>query len=136
MSNIRKNIASNILKHRKALNLSQQELADLVGVKSLTTVSSWERGANSPDIEIISKLCALFKISVDEMYGMPMSDWEDKYNPNGKLKNEAKVIEDVRTCFGEESAEIITTFHSLNEQGQQKATEYVSDLAEQDKYTK
>lgn len=70
---IRKNIASNITKYRKQMKLSQKELAEAVGAKSLTTVSSWERGANAPDIETLFKLCDLFHISVDEMYGVKHS---------------------------------------------------------------
>lgn len=70
MGTIRQNIAYNIGFHRKRLKLSQKELAEKVGVKSLTTVSSWERGANAPDVETLFKLCDLFGISVDEMYGV------------------------------------------------------------------
>lgn len=69
MGTIRENIAANILFHRKRLKLSQKTLAEKVGAKSLTTVSSWERGANAPDVETLFKLCDLFGISVDEMYG-------------------------------------------------------------------
>jgi len=69
MGTIRQNIAYNIGIHRKRLKLSQKELAEKVGAKSLTTVSSWERGANAPDVETLFKLCDLFGISVDEMYG-------------------------------------------------------------------
>lgn len=70
MGTIRQNIAYNIGFHRKRLKLSQKELAEKVGAKSLTTVSSWERGANAPDVETLFKLCDLFGISVDEMYGV------------------------------------------------------------------
>lgn len=69
MGAIRDNIAANITFHRKRLKLSQKELAEKVGVKSVTTVSSWERGANAPDVETLFKLCDLFGISVDAMYG-------------------------------------------------------------------
>lgn len=70
MCEIKKNIASNIAKYRKLMKLSQQELADKIGVKRFTTVSSWERGGNIPDVEVLFKLCTLFNISVDEMYGV------------------------------------------------------------------
>lgn len=69
MGNIREKISQNIIKYRKKLGLSQKELAEKIGVKNLTTVSSWERGANSPDVETLSTLCDLFNISIDEMYG-------------------------------------------------------------------
>ena len=49
---IRKNIQANISKYRKKSGLSQAELAQKIGVKN-STVSSWERGANAPDIETL-----------------------------------------------------------------------------------
>lgn len=70
MADIRKNIAANITKHRKLMKLSQKELAEAIGAKSFTTVSSWERGGNVPDVETLFKLCSFFNISVDEMYGV------------------------------------------------------------------
>ena len=69
MDEIKNNISQNILKHRKRLNLSQKELAKELGIKNLTTISSWERGANLPNIETILKLCEFFKIDINEMYG-------------------------------------------------------------------
>ena len=70
MADIRKNIAANIAKHRKLMKLSQKELAETIGAKSFTTVSTWERAGNVPDVETLFKLCTLFNISVDEMYGV------------------------------------------------------------------
>lgn len=69
MGIVRDNIASNIAFHRKRLKMSQKDLAEKIGAKSVTTVSSWERGANAPDVETLFKLCDLFGISVDAMYG-------------------------------------------------------------------
>lgn len=68
MGEIRQNISANILKYRKLLDMTQKELADRLGVKA-TTVSTWERGANAPDIELLFKMCDIFGISVAEMYG-------------------------------------------------------------------
>ena len=67
-SMIRENIRKNIARYRKMNGYTQKELADIIGAKN-STVSNWEQGANSPDIEMIFTLCQLFKISVAEMYG-------------------------------------------------------------------
>lgn len=67
-SQIRENIRKNIARYRKVNGYTQKELADIIGVKN-STVSNWEQGANSPDIEMIFSLCQLFKVSVAEMYG-------------------------------------------------------------------
>lgn len=69
MGDIRDNICKNILFYRKKIGLTQGQLAEKIGVKT-TSVSSWERGANAPDIELLYQLCKLFSISLDEMYGV------------------------------------------------------------------
>ena len=64
---IRENIKNNIARYRKMNGYTQKELADILGTKN-STISNWEQGANSPDIEMIFRLCQLFGISVAEMY--------------------------------------------------------------------
>ena len=73
MTSIRQNIQNNITKYRKASGLSQAQLAKKIGVKN-TTVSSWERGANSPDIETLFDICELFNVKVADMFGCDTID--------------------------------------------------------------
>lgn len=70
MGEIRDNISANIARYRKEKGISQKELAEKVGAKNLTTVSSWERGASSPDIETLFIMCDIFGVSINEMYGI------------------------------------------------------------------
>ncbi len=69
MGDIKTSIANNINFYRKRANLTQSQLAEKIGVKT-TTVSTWERGASSPDIETLYIICKLFNVSLDEMYGV------------------------------------------------------------------
>lgn len=69
MGDIRDNISKNIMFYRKKNGLTQNQLAERLRVKS-TTVSSWERGANAPDIETLYSICKLFGVSLDDMYGI------------------------------------------------------------------
>lgn len=50
-----KDIGARIREARLAKNLKQEELADLVGAKSLAAVSSWERGVAKPDCVVLKK---------------------------------------------------------------------------------
>lgn len=77
MASIRLNIQTNIIKYRKASGMSQAQLAKMIGVKN-STVSSWERGANSPDIETLFNLCVLFKIKVADMFGRDSIDTNEQ----------------------------------------------------------
>ncbi len=55
-----------ISKLRKAKNLTQQQLGDLVGVGG-KSVSKWERGINMPDISIINEVSKILGITSDEL---------------------------------------------------------------------
>ena len=52
--------ADGILKLRAKLNLSQEELAKLLGV-SFASVNRWETGRYEPTIKVKRKLAPLFK---------------------------------------------------------------------------
>ena len=55
-----------IAKLRKEKNLSQKELADLLGVSS-KTISKWECENGLPDISILEKLSKSLDVNVDEL---------------------------------------------------------------------
>ena len=55
-----------IFKYRTKLNLTQNELANKVGVTG-KAVSKWENGKAYPNFEILKKLSSLFNISIDDM---------------------------------------------------------------------
>ncbi len=61
-------LADNIRSNRKRINLSQDELAEKVGV-SRQSVSFWETGQTQPTIENIIALSKIFNISSDMLLG-------------------------------------------------------------------
>jgi len=61
-------VGSNIKRHRTKLNLTQQQLADILSV-SRQTIASYEAGRTEPDIAAMEKLAEIFDITVDELIG-------------------------------------------------------------------
>ena len=61
-----KKVGSLISKLRKEKNLSQQELADLLGV-SPKTISKWECGNGLPDISILKKVSEVLGVTIEEL---------------------------------------------------------------------
>ena len=51
---------------RKSKGLTQQEVADALGVSN-KTVSSWETGASCPDIGMLPAIAELFGVTCDEL---------------------------------------------------------------------
>lgn len=66
-----------LAKLRKARNMTQQELAEVVGT-SFQNISKWETGVTTPDITMLPVLSDFFEVSVDELLGLvPLA--EDPY---------------------------------------------------------
>ena len=64
-------LAENIREHRKRLGLTQEQLAERLGI-TLGTVSKWERGGSEPDLGFVMDLAELFHVSVDALIGFSM----------------------------------------------------------------
>lgn len=70
-----KNMISNRIKRlRKERNISQEQLAEVVGV-SKTTISYYENGLRVPDADLVIKLVKYFNVSADFLLGLT----DDKY---------------------------------------------------------
>lgn len=61
-------IGENIRKHRRDMGLSQEVLAERLGV-SFQAVSKWERNETYPDVTLLPSIANFFHISVDSLLG-------------------------------------------------------------------
>ena len=75
-------LGKNIARFRKNKHLTQEALAQLVGVSN-QAVSKWEQDICCPDIALLPKLADLFDVSLDELFGRKCSvqsevlPWDD-----------------------------------------------------------
>ena len=65
-------LSENIKKYRKDMDLTQEGLADALGV-TVGAVSKWENGNNVPDVMTMMELADFFNISMDELLGFSLS---------------------------------------------------------------
>lgn len=63
------NIGTTIRTRRRALDLTQEALAELLGV-SVSAVSLWETEKTMPDISLVPALCSVLDISADELFSV------------------------------------------------------------------
>ena len=61
-------LEENIYRLRMSHGLSQESLAELLGV-SRQSVSKWETGTSVPDLDKLIKLCDIFGVTLDELTG-------------------------------------------------------------------
>ena len=59
-------LGEKIKKYRESKNMTQGEIADILGVKA-ATISKYEAGTLEPNIESLKRLADLFEVSVDEL---------------------------------------------------------------------
>ena len=81
-----------IRKRRKELGMTQEEMADFLGV-SIPAVSKWENGSALPDIAMLAPIARLLEISLDRLLSFrPELDSEQiiriTVQAEEKLKNE------------------------------------------------
>ena len=72
MQDVTANIAKQIKRNRERIGLNKKELGKAVGVAP-STVSGWENGEYAPSADTLVKLCDLFEITLDEIYGIEQS---------------------------------------------------------------
>ena len=96
---MRLTIGENIRKLRREKDMTQERLAELLGV-TYQSVSRWENGTAYPDMELLPPLAQLFGVSVDALLGMPEEE---------KLARSKKMISD----FCKATFETPTDFEKL-----------------------
>ena len=62
------NLADNIARLRRRRQITQEELADYLGVTK-AAVSKWENRQTMPDILLLPRLAGLFEVTIDELVG-------------------------------------------------------------------
>ena len=70
-------IGENIRNFRKKNDLTQEEIADRLGV-TYQSVSRWENGTTYPDLELLPAISELLSVTVDELLGMPQIEKEKR----------------------------------------------------------
>lgn len=79
-------IANRLFEYRKQNGLSQEELAERIGV-SRQAVSKWERAESSPDTDNLIELARLYGVSLDSLL---FTDEPTKKEPEAEAEEEYK----------------------------------------------
>ena len=66
-------IAENIRSYRKQRGLTQEQLAEVLGV-SVGAVYKWESKSSLPELRLIMEMADFFEVSVDALLGYQMKD--------------------------------------------------------------
>ena len=86
-------IGNFISKQRKQVNLTQMQLAEMLGITD-RAVSKWERGKAMPDASIMLRLCEILKITVTDLLNGEKINMENNSTNEKLLLDLAKEIEE------------------------------------------
>lgn len=104
------NLAENIIRLRHDKKITQEQLADFVGVTK-ASVSKWETKQSMPDILLLPQLAAFFDVTIDELVG---------YEPQLSKEQMKKIYLDLASDFAK------NPFEKVIEQVQKLEKEYYS----------
>ena len=99
MTELKEIISKNLRKYRKEAKLSQTALARQLGI-SPSSVSNWEQGLNSIDIDTLFKVCKILNVPISSMvdqddpkidYVVPLSDSKKELIQYVKTMDEKEV---------------------------------------------
>lgn len=93
---------------RKKRGISQQELADLIGIH-ITHVSRLENGHFQPSLDVLKKLLKVFEVSADYL----LNDDEDDFEAELKDKSMAEKIRLIDSLDDEERNALKKVIDSL-----------------------
>lgn len=128
-------ISEKIKTIRKERGLTQKQFGDLCGIHEVQ-IRKYERGEVTPKMENIKKIADGLGIHPSDLIGPEWFDLELGPEKLSDLRDSVNTLCAVNKIFGESASDLISKFSELNDLGQQKALDYVSDLTEQAKYQK
>lgn len=76
-------ISERIKNLRKEKGITQEQLAEILGLNAKSSIANYESGANSPSDEVKKKMCDFFGCSMDYLMGL-----SSHVNPKEELENE------------------------------------------------
>nr|DAP92771.1 MAG TPA: helix-turn-helix domain protein [Caudoviricetes sp.] len=123
-------VGMNIKQVRKKKGLKQKELAELIGF-SESSISKYEQGLIQIPNTVLERIAKVLEVPLFEI--LP---WDDEFNSNGKLAKESRIFDEIERVFGKGADDLLMNYVQLNQEGQMKACEYVSDLSINPKYKK
>lgn len=82
-------LSENMKNMRLLRNLTIKEVASRIGCAP-NTISNWEKGTISPNVDILQDLCGIYKISPNQLFG-----WEPCQELDDFIKEKRTIINEL-----------------------------------------
>lgn len=91
MENINEILSTSILRLRKEMSITQEELAGRLGI-SFQAVSKWENAKSTPDLAFLPAIADIFGVSIDELFSRTPANYDKSQNCAGLPWGDDEVI--------------------------------------------
>lgn len=113
--------------------LTQKQLAEKSGISEIS-IRKYESNDRKPKFETIRSIASALDVYISDIVGDNWSEFSPK-EYSDDWDNGLNAIKNFKPAPDIEERKLIENFRLLNDVGQAKAAEYISDLTEQSKYT-
>lgn len=129
------NLGNNLFGARKKSGLSQEEVAEKLGV-SRQTISKWELGETLPDIQQSKRLSLLYHLSLDELIDFDL-DVQEIQEVIDKTSEEVNEKVDCTKAWGKKYPVLVTYQEKIDKSAYAKGLEaLLDDLQKKYSYNK
>lgn len=115
-------VGQNIKAIRKEKGITQKKLSELTGISEVT-IRQYEAEKYKPKLEQVKKIAKALNTS-------PFNITQDL----DRIRTDVSTYEYLSDVYGDEIAETIGKFLSLNDEGKDKVSDYIDDLIQSHKY--
>lgn len=123
-------VAERIKQLRKEANLTQEELADQLGLKKVSIQKYENGGVTNIKSQTLEKLGEIFNVSPAYIMGWDKFDSID----TTEIKEDLQILDLIKMHCGYVGIELFQLFNNLNEDGKRKILYYAEDIAQISKY--
>ena len=135
-----------VKQHRIEKEMSQEELANLVGYTSdnaRSSIQKIESGKSDLPASKIRILAEVLNIPIEKLMGWDhkepteedLQEWEKKYNPGGKLAAEVNILEEIQKQHGKTASEAFGLYTQLDSDDQGEIRGEMKHMLKSDKYS-
>lgn len=123
-------IGERIKQLRKEAGITQEELANSLGLKKVSIQKYENGGIVNLKTETLEKLGEVFNVSPSYIMGWDKFDNID----TTQIKEDVEILEVIKELCGYVGVELYQIFDKLNEEGRRKILFYAEDIAQIPKY--
>lgn len=121
-------ISKNIRYLRKRHNMTQDQLAVLLGKKNYTTIQKWESGISEPSLGCVEQMAKFFMVDIDDLVKVDIEIQDSK--PEKSMTRRLKAYLQQIT---EEQIDLLKKLSYLNDDDRDSITHQINYLYEKEK---